>query len=97
MIVQHRGIAVATGCGVLTLVRATSQRINMQLPLTRDLSSGCASISLGLGPLIFGASKDLFARCDDVTVFEHVSDERGWKGDSAFTYFDRAATPLFSH
>lgn len=25
--------------------------------------SGCASISLGLGPLIFGASKDLFSRC----------------------------------
>lgn len=27
-------------------------------------NSGCASISLGLGPLIFGASKDLFARCN---------------------------------
>lgn len=28
-----------------------------------DACSGCASISLGLGPLIFGASKDLFSRC----------------------------------
>ncbi len=27
-----------------------------------SITSGCASISLGLGPLIFGASKDLFAR-----------------------------------